>query len=46
MWTKSLHNIDHVTITINCVDPEIGAQIYPWIYWQNRRLRGWKRRGF
>jgi nitrogen fixation protein NifB len=34
------HNIDHVTITINCVDPEIGAQIYPWIYWQNRRLRG------
>uniref|UniRef100_Q7M146 NifB protein (Fragments) n=1 Tax=Azotobacter chroococcum TaxID=353 RepID=Q7M146_9GAMM len=23
------HNIDHVTITINCVDPEIGAKIYP-----------------
>ncbi|MDD2664445.1 MAG: nitrogenase cofactor biosynthesis protein NifB [Dechloromonas sp.] len=34
------HNIDHVTITINCVDPEIGAQIYPWIYWQNKRIRG------
>lgn len=34
------HNIDHVTITINCVDPEIGAKIYPWIYWQNKRIRG------
>ncbi len=34
------HNIDHVTITINCVDPEIGAQIYPWIFWNNRRIRG------
>jgi len=34
------HNIDHVTITINCVDPEIGAKIYPWIYWENKRIRG------
>ena len=34
------HNIDHVTITINCVDPEIGAKIYPWIYWKNKRIRG------
>lgn len=36
------HNIDHVTITINTVDPEIGAQIYPWIYWNNRRIHGVK----
>jgi nitrogen fixation protein NifB len=36
------HNIDHVTITINCVDPEIGAQIYPWIFWENRRIKGRK----
>lgn len=36
------HNIDHVTITINTVDPKIGAQIYPWIYWNNRRIRGEK----
>ncbi|MCB1791274.1 MAG: nitrogenase cofactor biosynthesis protein NifB [Gammaproteobacteria bacterium] len=36
------HNIDHVTITINCVDPEIGAQIYPWIFWNNRRIKGRK----
>ena len=36
------HNIDHVTITINCVDPEIGAKIYPWIFWNNRRVKGIK----
>jgi nitrogen fixation protein NifB len=36
------HNIDHVTITINCVDPEIGAKIYPWIFWKNRRVKGVK----
>lgn len=36
------HNIDHVTITINCVDPEIGAKIYPWIFWNNRRIKGKK----
>jgi nitrogen fixation protein NifB len=34
------YNIDHVTITINCIDPEIGAKIYPWIFWENRRIRG------
>ncbi len=38
----SKHNIDHVTITINCVDPEIGAKIYPWIFWNNRRIKGKK----
>ena len=38
----SKHNIDHVTITINCVDPEVGAKIYPWIFWNNRRIRGKK----
>lgn len=36
----SKHNIDHVTITINCVDPDVGAKIYPWIFWQNRRIHG------
>ncbi|MDI6750388.1 MAG: nitrogenase cofactor biosynthesis protein NifB [Pseudomonadota bacterium] len=34
------HNIDHVTITINCIDPDIGAQIYPWIFWKHKRIRG------
>jgi len=38
----SKYNIEHVTITINCLDPEIGAKIYPWIYWNNRRIRGVK----
>ena len=33
-------NIDHVTITINCVDADVGAQIYPWIFWQGERIRG------
>ncbi len=33
-------NVDHVTITINMVDPEIGAKIYPWIFYQNRRWTG------
>ena len=34
------HNIDHVTITINCVDPDVGAKIYPWIFWNNKRIHG------
>ena len=33
------HGVNHVTITINCVDPDIGAQIYPWIR-RHGRLRG------
>ena len=33
-------NVDHVTITINMVDPEIGAKIYPWIFYQHRRWHG------
>jgi nitrogen fixation protein NifB len=34
------HNIEHVTITINCIDPDVGAKIYPWIFWKNKRVRG------
>ncbi|OHC71055.1 MAG: nitrogenase cofactor biosynthesis protein NifB [Rhodocyclales bacterium GWA2_65_20] len=34
------HNIEHVTITINCVDADVGAKIYPWIFWKNRRIHG------
>ena len=33
-------NVDHVTITINMVDPEIGAKIYPWIFYKHRRWEG------
>ncbi len=32
--------VHHLTITINTVNPEIGEKIYPWIYFNNRRLRG------
>ncbi len=34
--------VDHVTITMNALDPELGARIYPWIFWNHRRLRGRK----
>jgi len=33
-------NIDHVTITINMVDPAIGEKIYPWIFYQHKRHTG------
>ncbi len=33
-------NIDHVTITINCVDPDVGTRIYPWVFWKNKRIMG------
>jgi nitrogen fixation protein NifB len=33
-------NVDHVTITINMVDPEIGTKIYPWIFYRNKRFTG------
>ncbi len=33
-------NIDHVTITINMVDPTIGEKIYPWVHYRRKRYRG------
>lgn len=33
-------NVDHVTITINMVDPDVGAQIYPWIFYKHKRITG------
>ncbi len=33
-------NVDHVTITINMVDPEVGEQIYPWVAFQGKRYTG------
>lgn len=32
--------IDHVTITINAIDPEIGSRIHPWVAFGGRRLSG------
>lgn len=34
------HGVDHVTITINMVDPAVGEKIYPWIFWDHRRVTG------
>jgi nitrogen fixation protein NifB len=34
------HGVEHVTVTVNCVDPDVGAQIYPWIFWRHQRVRG------
>lgn len=38
--TIAAFNVDHVTITINMVDPEVGQHIYPWIYYQKKRWTG------
>ena len=42
LWAKELAEIQvsHVTITVNAVDPEIGAKIYSWIRFGPRLLRG------
>jgi nitrogen fixation protein NifB len=32
--------VHHLTVTINAVDPGIGARIYSWITWEGRRLHG------
>lgn len=36
------YNIDHVTVTINTVDTsgEIGSKIYPWIYYNKKKIWG------
>jgi nitrogen fixation protein NifB len=33
-------NVDHVTITINTVDPKVGEKIYPWIRFNRKRYTG------
>src|SRR5271157_407095 len=38
--TIARFNVDHVTITVNMVDPDIGAKIYPWIFYRNKRYTG------
>lgn len=36
------YNVDHVTITINMVDPAVGEKIYPWIFWDHKRVTGYE----
>lgn len=38
----SKYNVDHVTITINMVDPAVGEKIYPWIFWNHKRVTGYE----
>ncbi len=33
-------NVHHVTITINAIDPQVASRIYPWIFYDHRRIRG------
>lgn len=41
-WVDEIvkYNVDHVTITINMVDPAVGEKIYPWIFHDHRRITG------
>ncbi|GGA76760.1 nitrogenase cofactor biosynthesis protein NifB [Neiella marina] len=32
--------VSHLTITINCIDAAIGEKIYPWVFYNHKRLRG------
>jgi nitrogen fixation protein NifB len=32
--------VDHVTVTINTIDPAIGARIYPWVYFRGTKYTG------
>ncbi|MGC9527521.1 MAG: nitrogenase cofactor biosynthesis protein NifB [Limnospira sp.] len=33
-------NIDHVTLTINMIDPKIGEKIYSWVHYRRKRYHG------
>lgn len=32
--------VDHVTVTVNMTDPEVGERIYPWITFRGKRYTG------
>ncbi|MCK9874971.1 nitrogenase cofactor biosynthesis protein NifB [Frankia sp. AgPm24] len=32
--------VDHVTITINMIDPAVGERIYPWVVYKGKRYTG------
>lgn len=34
---------DHITVTINTLDPKVEAQIYPWVYFEGKRYKGEER---
>ncbi|MBI2916478.1 MAG: nitrogenase cofactor biosynthesis protein NifB [Chloroflexi bacterium] len=34
------HNVDHVTVTMNAVDPAIATEVYRWVFFGGQTLRG------
>jgi nitrogen fixation protein NifB len=32
--------VNHVTVTMNCLDPDVGAQIYKFVYYEGKRYEG------
>lgn len=32
--------VNHVTVTVNMVDPAVGERIHPWAIWKGRKVRG------
>ncbi|MFO0583863.1 MAG: nitrogenase cofactor biosynthesis protein NifB [Anaeromyxobacter sp.] len=34
------HGVRHVTVTVNMVDPRVGERIYPWVFWEGRKVGG------
>jgi nitrogen fixation protein NifB len=32
--------VNHVTVTVNMVDPAVGEAIYPWAIWRGKKIRG------
>ena len=32
--------VNHVTVTVNMVDPAVGVAIYPWAIWNGKKVRG------
>ncbi|BDG10847.1 nitrogenase cofactor biosynthesis protein NifB [Anaeromyxobacter paludicola] len=32
--------VEHVTVTVNALDPEVGARLYAWVAWRGRRYTG------
>jgi nitrogen fixation protein NifB len=35
-------NVSHVTVTVNAVDPNVGAGVYEWIYYNKKTYRGYE----
>lgn len=34
------YDVEHVTLTINMIDPRVGEKIYPWVYFEKKKWVG------